>query len=85
VRRRWLGCGLVAAVVLLGASVATVAVVADSARGPRSVGAPSRPTRIPGTSRWRRPRPDGTIDGMLPVNATTGQVWYHTWHGRFIA
>lgn len=26
-----------------------------------------------------------TIDGMLSVNATTGQVWYHTWHGRFIA
>lgn len=27
----------------------------------------------------------GTIDGMLSVNARTGQVWYHTWHGRFIA
>jgi hypothetical protein len=27
----------------------------------------------------------GTVDGMLSVNATTGQVWYHTWHGRFIA
>jgi hypothetical protein len=22
---------------------------------------------------------------MLSVHATTGAVWYHTWHGRFIA
>jgi hypothetical protein len=28
---------------------------------------------------------EGTIKGMLSVNAATGQVWYHTWHGRFIA
>jgi hypothetical protein len=27
----------------------------------------------------------GTVDGMLSINATTGQVWYHTWHGRFLA
>jgi hypothetical protein len=27
----------------------------------------------------------GTVDGMLSVNASTGQVWYHSWHGRFIA
>jgi hypothetical protein len=27
----------------------------------------------------------GTVNGMLSVNATTGQVWYHTWHGAFIA
>jgi hypothetical protein len=26
----------------------------------------------------------GTVDGMLSINATTGQVWYHSWHGRFI-
>ena len=26
----------------------------------------------------------GRIDGMLSVNATTGAVWPHTWHGRFI-
>jgi hypothetical protein len=25
------------------------------------------------------------IVGMLSVNATTGQVWYHTWHGTYIA
>jgi hypothetical protein len=24
---------------------------------------------------------DGTITGMLSVNAYTGQVWFHTWHG----
>jgi hypothetical protein len=23
--------------------------------------------------------------GMLSVNATTGAVWYHTWHGTFLA
>ncbi len=27
----------------------------------------------------------GTMVGMLSVNATTGAVWYHTWHGTFIA
>jgi len=26
----------------------------------------------------------GRIDGMLSVNASTGAVWYHSWHGRFI-
>ena len=28
---------------------------------------------------------DGTVTGMLSVNASTGQVWYHSWHGQFIA
>jgi hypothetical protein len=28
---------------------------------------------------------DGQITGMLSVNAYTGQVWYHTWHGAFTA
>ena len=27
---------------------------------------------------------DGDIDGMLSVHGTTGQVWYHTWHGEFV-
>lgn len=27
----------------------------------------------------------GEIDGMLSVNARTGAVWYHWWHGRFVA
>ena len=27
----------------------------------------------------------GTTVGMLSVNATTGAVWYHTWHSRFVA
>lgn len=27
---------------------------------------------------------DGEIAGMLSVNGTTGDVWYHTWHGEFI-
>lgn len=26
----------------------------------------------------------GKIAGMLSVNASTGTVWYHTWHGAFI-
>jgi hypothetical protein len=28
---------------------------------------------------------DGQITGMLSVNAYTGQVWCHTWHGSFIS
>jgi hypothetical protein len=28
---------------------------------------------------------DNQIVGMLSVNGTTGQVWYHNWHGNFIA
>ena len=27
----------------------------------------------------------GKIEGMLSVNASTGAVWYHWWHGRFVA
>ena len=27
---------------------------------------------------------DGTTLGMLSVNAYTGQVWVHTWHGKFV-
>jgi hypothetical protein len=27
---------------------------------------------------------NGKISGMLSVNGYTGQVWYHTWHGKFI-
>jgi ABC-type glycerol-3-phosphate transport system substrate-binding protein len=27
---------------------------------------------------------DGKIYGMLSVNANTGAVWYHTWHGTFL-
>jgi hypothetical protein len=28
---------------------------------------------------------DGTTNGMLSVNAYTGQVWYHAWHGAFVS
>lgn len=28
---------------------------------------------------------NGKKVGMLSVNATTGAVWYHTWHGQFLA
>jgi hypothetical protein len=27
---------------------------------------------------------DGRIAGMLSVNASTGQAWFHSWHGNFI-
>jgi hypothetical protein len=27
---------------------------------------------------------NGSPYGMLSVNAYTGQVWYHTWHGAFV-
>jgi hypothetical protein len=26
----------------------------------------------------------GTLVGMLSVNGSSGQVWYHTWHGSFV-
>ena len=26
---------------------------------------------------------DGDVEGMLSVNAVTGAVWRHTWHGEF--
>lgn len=28
---------------------------------------------------------NGEVNGMLSVNGYTGAVWYHTWHGPFIA
>jgi hypothetical protein len=28
---------------------------------------------------------NGITSGMLSVNAHSGEVWYHTWHGTFIA
>lgn len=28
---------------------------------------------------------DGQIFGMLSINGVSGQVWYHSWHGQFIA
>jgi hypothetical protein len=27
---------------------------------------------------------DGRIAGMLSINGSTGQVWFHSWHGNFI-
>jgi len=27
----------------------------------------------------------GTVSGMMSVSSFTGAVWYHTWHGAFIA
>jgi len=27
---------------------------------------------------------DGEVEGMLSVHGSTGQVWYHTWHGDFV-
>jgi hypothetical protein len=27
----------------------------------------------------------GTVSGMMSVSSVTGAVWYHTWHGAFIA
>jgi len=28
---------------------------------------------------------DGKLTGMLSVHASTGAVWYHWWHGRFVS
>lgn len=27
---------------------------------------------------------DGAIDGMLSVHGSSGDVWYHSWHGAFV-
>lgn len=27
---------------------------------------------------------DGRVEGMVSVNASTGQIWYHDWHGQFV-
>jgi hypothetical protein len=28
---------------------------------------------------------NGVVSGMLSVNSSSGALWYHTWHGTFIA
>jgi len=28
---------------------------------------------------------NGKTRGMLSLNASTGAVWYHSWHGAFLA
>lgn len=28
---------------------------------------------------------NGVVSGMMSVNSSTGAIWYHTWHGAFIA
>ncbi|KUN82229.1 hypothetical protein AQJ66_22615 [Streptomyces bungoensis] len=43
----------------------------------------AEPERFPGYYTLHTLR-DGHVVGMLSVNATTGTVWYHTWHGRFL-
>ncbi|MEP7193057.1 MAG: hypothetical protein ABI903_09350 [Actinomycetota bacterium] len=30
-------------------------------------------------------RRNGEVSGMMSVNASSGAIWYHTWHGAFIA
>ena len=30
-------------------------------------------------------RHNGTVSGMMSVSSSSGAVWYHTWHGAFIA
>lgn len=27
---------------------------------------------------------DGEVEGMLSVHGSTGDVWYHSWHGDFV-
>jgi hypothetical protein len=43
------------------------------------------PDSYPGYYTLETTTGEGTTNGMLSVNSTTGQVWYHSWHGRFIA
>ncbi|MEV0908220.1 hypothetical protein [Streptomyces hokutonensis] len=46
--------------------------------------APGDPESYPGYYTLHTLR-TGKITGMLSVNASTGQVWDHTWHGTYIA
>ncbi len=41
------------------------------------------PDQFPGYYTLHTLRDDHLV-GMLSVNASTGAVWYHTWHGRFL-
>jgi hypothetical protein len=50
---------------------------------PGRVAAP--PDSYPGYYTLETTTEGGAVNGMLSVNASTGQVWYHSWHGRFIA
>jgi hypothetical protein len=43
----------------------------------------AEPDRFPGYYTLHTLRGD-RITGMLSVHASTGDVWYHTWHGRFL-
>jgi hypothetical protein len=43
------------------------------------------PDAYPGYYTMETTAAGGAINGMLSVNATTGQVWYHSWHRTFIA
>ena len=43
------------------------------------------PDAYPGYYTMETTTTGGTINGMLSVNAATGAVWYHSWHGKFIA
>lgn len=42
------------------------------------------PDALPGYYTLHTER-DGRVTGMLSVNAASGQVWFHDWHGDFIA
>lgn len=43
------------------------------------------PDAYPGYYTMETTTESGVVNGMLSVNASTGQVWNHSWHGRFIA
>jgi len=43
------------------------------------------PDSYPGYYTMETTTAGGAVNGMLSVNATNGQVWYHSWHGRFVA
>jgi hypothetical protein len=47
--------------------------------------AAAAPDSYPGYYTMETTTDRGAVNGMLSVNASTGQVWYHSWHGRFIA
>jgi len=43
----------------------------------------AEPEAFPGYYTFHTLR-NGHIRGMVSVNAATGAIWYHSWHGRFV-
>jgi len=83
-RRLWLSLALVASTGALATSV-VLAVSQTRVAANLSGRLAQPPDAYPGHYTSETTGDTGTVNGMLSVNAGTGQVWYHSWHGRYLA